>query len=100
MLETADMGAPTLMMPLLLYADVIDDVTDLVLMSECALGLRKQFNALTGFCEQHQLTVNLSKTKVVVFETRKSDLCDFVLSVAVADRVDSLQVFGGCHPCH
>ena len=71
MLETADIDAPTLMgviVPLLLYAD------DLVLMSESASGLQKQLDALASFCEQRQLTVNLSKTKVVIFETQQSAL--------------------------
>ena len=65
LLETAGIDAPTLMgvmVPLLLYAD------DLILMSESAEGLQKQMDALASFCEQRQLTVNLSKTKMVVFE--------------------------------
>ena len=60
-----DIDAPTLkgvMVPLLLCAD------DLILMSESAAGLQKQLDALASFCEERQLTVNLSKTKVVVFE--------------------------------
>ena len=91
LLETADIDAPTLMgvmVPLLLYAD------DLILMSESASGLQKQLDALASFCEQHQLTVNLSKTKVVVFETCQSDVCDFVLSGAVVDRVESYKSLG------
>ena len=59
LLETADIDAPTLMgimVPLLLYAD------NLFLMSESASGLQKQLDALASFCEQRQLTVNLSKT--------------------------------------
>ncbi len=62
LLETADIDAPTLMgvmVPLLLYAD------DLILMSESASGLQKQLDEIASFCEQRQLTVNLSKTKVV-----------------------------------
>ena len=50
--------------------------------------------ALASFCEQRQLTVNLSKTKVVVFETRQSDVCDFVLSGAVVERVESYKYLG------
>ena len=59
-LETADADAPTLrgvLVPLLLYAD------DLILMSTTAAGLQKQLDALASFCDQRQLTVNLSKTK-------------------------------------
>ena len=54
------------MVLLLLYAD------DLILMSERASGLQKQLDVIASFCEQRQLTVNLSKTKVVVFETQQS----------------------------
>ena len=75
-------------MPLLLYAD------DLILMSESASGLQKQLDALASFCEQRQLTVNLSKTKVVVFEARQSDVCGFVLSGAVVERVESYKYLG------
>ena len=59
LLNMPDIGAPTLMgvmVPLLLYAD------DLILMSESAAGLQKQLDALASFCEERQLTVNLSKT--------------------------------------
>ena len=65
LLNMPDIDAPTLMgvmVPLLLHAD------DLILMSESAAGLQKQLDALASFCEERQLTVNLSKTKVVVFE--------------------------------
>ena len=65
LLETADIDAPTLRavcVPLLLYAD------DFILMSTTAAGLELQLNALASFCGQRRLTVNLSKTKVVVSE--------------------------------
>ena len=52
---------------MLMYAD------DLILMSESAAGLQKQLDALASFCEERQLTVNLNKTEVVVFEHRQSD---------------------------
>ncbi len=53
---------------LLLYAD------DLVLMSHTPAGLQKQLDVLQTFCWecQCQLTVNVKKTKVVVFEACKS----------------------------
>ncbi len=65
LLETADIDAPDLcgiLAPLLLYAD------DLILMSTSPEGLQRQLDALASFCEQRQLTVNLSKTKVLIFE--------------------------------
>jgi hypothetical protein len=50
---------------LLLYAD------DLTLMSHTPTGLQKQLDVLQAFCCEHQLTMNVKKTKVVVFEARK-----------------------------
>ena len=91
LLDMNDADAPTLMgvmVSLLLYAD------DLFLMSESAAGLQEQLDALASFCEGHQLTVNLSKTKVVVFEHRQSDLTDFVLNGAVGERVESYKYLG------
>ena len=91
LLNMPDIDAPTLMgvmVPLLLYAD------DLILMSESAAGLQKQLDALASFCEERQLTVNLSKTKVVVFEHRQSDVPDFVLNGAVVERVESYKYLG------
>ena len=87
LLETADIDAPTLMgvmVPLLLYAD------DLILIPESASGLQKQLDASASFYLQRQLTVSLSKTKVVVFETRQSGVCDFVLSGAAVDSYKNL----------
>ncbi len=46
---------------LLLFAD------DLALMSETPQGLQKQIDALSEFCVERQLVINVSKTKVVVF---------------------------------
>jgi hypothetical protein len=51
---------------LLLYAH------NLALMSHTLAGLQKQLDVLQAFCYEHQLTVNVKKTKVVVFEARKS----------------------------
>ncbi len=36
--------------------------------------LLKQLDAFSSFCEQLPTTVNLSKTKAVVFETGQSDM--------------------------
>ena len=44
----------------MLYAD------DLILMSTSPEGLQRQLDALASFCDQRQLAVNLSKTKVVI----------------------------------
>ena len=75
-------------MPLLLYAD------DLILMSTIAAGIQTQLDARASFCDQRQLTVNLSKTKVVVFEPCCSDAADFVLNGTVLERGESYKYLG------
>ena len=63
-------------------------------MSEIASGPQKQLDALASFYEQRQLTANSSKTNLVVFEARQSDVCGFVLSGAVVERVESYKYLG------
>ena len=53
-----------LLMYYLLYAD------DLALCSDSAEGLQKQLDGLLDFCKKWHLIVNLSKTKVLVFNRR------------------------------
>ena len=89
--ETADIDAPHLfdaLVPLLLYAD------DLILISTSAAGLQRQLDALQGFCQQRQLTVNLTKTKVVVFEASKSECVDFVFNGRIVEQVESYRYLG------
>ena len=45
----------------LLYAD------DLVLISESAIGLQNSLNILSCYCDKWNLTVNLDKTKSMIF---------------------------------
>ncbi|MCO5553894.1 hypothetical protein L7F22_007420 [Adiantum nelumboides] len=54
------------MIPLLLYAD------DVVLISDSPEGLQRQLDALQRFCADSDLTVNLGKTKVMVFNTTQA----------------------------
>ena len=49
--------------PLLLYAD------DIVLISDSPEGMQRQLDALHSFAEDKGLSVNLDKTKVMVFNT-------------------------------
>ncbi len=44
---------------------------DLALMSHIPAGLQKQLDVLQVFYYERQLTVNVKKTKVVMFEARK-----------------------------
>ncbi|MCO5551498.1 hypothetical protein L7F22_005002 [Adiantum nelumboides] len=49
--------------PLLLYAD------DIVLISDSPEGMQRDLDALHSFAEDSGLSVNLGKTKVMVFNT-------------------------------
>ncbi len=91
LLESADVDVATLrgvLVPLLLYAD------DLILMSTTAAGLHQQSDALASLCDKRQLTVNLSKTKIMIFEARHSCVTDLVLNSAVVERVESYRYLG------
>jgi hypothetical protein len=60
-----DTNVRTVNRRLLLYAD------DLALMWHIPVGLQKQLDVLQAFCCECQLTVNVKKTKVVMFEACK-----------------------------
>jgi hypothetical protein len=66
---------------LLLYAD------DLALMSETPQGLQKQIDALSEFCVEQQLVINVSKTKVVVFDKHRSAMPEFTYRGTTIERV-------------
>ena len=53
---------------ILLFAD------DIVLISSSPEGLQRQLDALALFCELRKLTVNRSKTKVMIFNGVKKNL--------------------------
>ena len=58
-LEGVDIGSVKLF--LLLYAD------DMTIFSETAKGIQKGLNVLESYCNRWKLTVNIDKTKVMVF---------------------------------
>ncbi len=90
LMDTLGHDAPSLsgaLIPLLLYAD------DLTIMSTTPAGLQRQLNALQLFCEQRQLTVNLTKTKVVTFGSRAQ--CQaFMFNNNEVERVQSYKYLG------
>jgi len=47
---------------LLMFAD------DIAFIADTIVGLQKQLNILQGFCELSKLTVNIAKSKVLVFK--------------------------------
>jgi hypothetical protein len=73
---------------LLLYAN------DLALMSHTPIGFQKQLDVLQAFCCERQLTVNVKKTKVVVFETHKSVCQAFQYEGKAIEQLNSFKYLG------
>ncbi len=69
--DTPDRDCPLLRdfaLPLLLYAD------DLAIMSDSKEGLQRLMDALQTFCHGKRLTVNIEKTKAMVFSPKTTEL--------------------------
>ena len=77
-------------MHIMLYAD------DIILVSESQEGLQSHLQALDDFCTQRGLTVNLGKTKVMIFRTSAQIRRQTTLTLAGGhvEVVDSC-IFGG-----
>ena len=73
---------------ILLFAD------DIALMSHSPSGLQHQLSVLAEFCTDRGLTVNVSKTKVVVFEPKRTDCQAFTFQGQVIERVDVCKYLG------
>jgi exonuclease III len=73
---------------MLLFAD------DAVLMSKTAEGLQKLIDQLYVYCQKWKLTVNTLKTKICVFEKRKSKKLRFMFNNNVLEQVDSFTYLG------
>lgn len=87
LLDTAGIHAPNLLgclITLLLYAN------DLHQKSTTAAGLYRQLIALLSICAEYRLTVNRSKTKVVVFETHHGKRMHFVFNGRPVHQMDSI----------
>jgi hypothetical protein len=89
-LDGRECDAPTLAdvhVWLLLFAD------DLALTSESEVGLQQQLDALQQFCAERGLTVNVKKTKVMVFNF--VDPCQkFVFEGDIIERVHTFNYLG------
>lgn len=53
---------------------------DLVLLSESSEGLQKSINNLSDYCAKWDLTVNLQKTKIIIFNKAGKQLKNFHFS--------------------
>jgi len=81
------MGLTDMHIWLLLFAN------DLAMTSKSKVGLQKQLDALQQFYVEHGLTVNLKKTKVMVFNS--ADPCqEFMFEGDVIEHVQTFKYFG------
>ena len=55
-------------------------------MSTTAAGLQRQLDALSCFCERREVTVNLTKSKVVIIEACGIPCINFVFNGDVIQR--------------
>ena len=78
-----------LKMYVLLYAD------DTIVLAESPAGLQKALDAVFSYCNDWKLTVNTSKTKIVVFSyNRVNDLPAFLFGHEILEVVDSYIYLG------
>ena len=88
-----DIDAPMLLqcvVAILLFAD------DIALFSYTHHGLQSQLNILQSFCDKRGLTVNVKKTKVVVFEGKQSQSPTFTYAGAEIEQVEEFKYLGIC----
>ena len=77
-----------ILLAILLFAD------DIALFSYSASGLQKQLDVLAEFCASRGLTVNVNKTKILVFEHRKSTTPAFLYGDMDIEQVDEFKYLG------
>jgi len=63
-------------------------------MSHTPTRLQKQLDVLQAFCYERQLTMNVKKTKVVVFEARKSMCQAFQYEGEAIEQLNSFKYLG------
>lgn len=92
MLENAPgIDAPSfadILLAILLFAD------DIALFSYSHAGLQKQLDILAEFCSARGLSVNVKKTKALVFEHRKSITPALMYKGDVVEQVDEFKYLG------
>ncbi len=88
-----DIDCPRLTLAILLFAD------DIALFSYSASGLQKQLDILSSFCAKRGLTVNVKKTKILVFEPRKSSIPSFFFNGDIIEQVDEFKYLGVMMHC-
>ena len=87
----ADIDCPILTgisLAILLFAD------DITLFLYSASGLQKQLDILNNFCVKRGSTVNVNKTKIQVFEHRKSSTPSFFFNGDIIEQVNDFRHLG------
>jgi hypothetical protein len=91
-LNALEGDAPPMLGQLAVRLDLYAD--NLALMSHTPAGLQKQLDVLQAFCCERQLTVNVKKTKVVVFEACKSMCQAFQYEGKTIEQLNSFKYLG------
>ena len=96
--RNADLDLPRLggqPVPPLFYAD------DLALVARSQAGLQSQMNLLQGYSEKWQLTVNVAKTRAIVFQVTRSAAAQLELTYrgSSVEAVDSFCYLGTVFHC-
>ena len=73
---------------ILFYAD------DTVIISDSAENLQKSLDSFLKYCSEWKLQVNNTKTKVVIFGARKTNLFSFKLGYTKLEMVDKYKYAG------
>ncbi len=63
-------------------------------MSEAPQGLQKQIDVMSKFYVERQLVINVSKTKVVVFDKHRSATPELTYRGTTIERVQSFRYMG------
>ena len=74
-------------MDILLYAD------DLAILADSREMLQKKLDILHTYCRENNLTVNISKSKVIIFNSRKHTT-PFIYNDCILQEVDSFKYLG------
>ena len=77
-----------ILLTVLLFAD------DIALFSNSHRGLQRQLDSLYAFCIYRQLTINVAKTKALVFEVRENAMPPFLYAGNATEQVDIFMYLG------
>ena len=65
-----------------------------MLLADSEIALQRLLDSFHNYCSTWKLTVNINKTKVVVFGAKKTDIMEFRLSGKIVEIVDRYKYLG------